>query len=87
MKSITNLQNSEVLEQLGISRREAEVLFWLAHGKTRNEIAEILKVTLSTVNKHLESIYRKLGVGTATAAVAAAMGCLLDDRGVGVSTN
>jgi DNA-binding CsgD family transcriptional regulator len=47
---------------------EAEVLFWLRRGKTNREICEILQRTLSTVKKHLEHIYPKLGVENRTAA-------------------
>ena len=66
------IASAHSLEAHGISKREAEVLFWLTHGKTRKEISAILGVSLATVNKHHENMFRKLGVGTATAAVAMA---------------
>jgi DNA-binding CsgD family transcriptional regulator len=62
---------SRCLERLGLTRREAEVLAWLAEGKTNPEIALILDTRPKTVSKHLERIYRKLGVETRTAAAAA----------------
>ena len=46
------------------------VLAWLAHGKTNREIAQILELSPRTVNKHLEQIFRKLGVENRTAAAA-----------------
>lgn len=52
--------------------REAEVITWVARGKTNRDVAEILGMSPRTVNKHLEHIYEKLGVETRTAAVAAA---------------
>jgi DNA-binding NarL/FixJ family response regulator len=52
--------------------REAEVLNWLAAGKTDRDIAAILTISPRTVNKHLERIYPKLGVETRAAAAAAA---------------
>ncbi|HEY8359592.1 MAG TPA: LuxR C-terminal-related transcriptional regulator, partial [Ramlibacter sp.] len=52
--------------------REAEVLSWLAKGKTNRDIADILGMSPRTVNKHLEHIFEKLGVETRTAAVAVA---------------
>lgn len=55
-----------------LTPREAEVLSWLAKGKTNRDIADILGMSPRTVNKHLEHIYEKLGVETRTAAVAAA---------------
>ncbi len=57
---------------LGLSRREAEVLLWLAQGKRNAEIALICGLHLSTVNTHLRSIFAKLGVETRTAAAATA---------------
>ena len=51
-----------------LSPREAEVLGWVAEGKTNGEIGTILRISHRTVGKHLERIYRKLGVETRTAA-------------------
>jgi DNA-binding NarL/FixJ family response regulator len=53
-----------------ISAREAEVLNWLSQGKTNRDIAEILDVSPRTVNKHLERIFRKIGVENRTSAAA-----------------
>jgi DNA-binding CsgD family transcriptional regulator len=53
-----------------LTRREREVLELVAEGKQNAEIAQVLWVAPSTVRKHLENIYGKLGVGTRTAAVA-----------------
>ena len=58
---------------LPITRREAEVLTWLAAGKTDREIAQIVGANARTVQKHLQHIYEKLGVETRTAAVMRAM--------------
>ncbi|HKY02616.1 MAG TPA: response regulator [Burkholderiales bacterium] len=55
-----------------LTQREAEVLNWLAKGKTNRDIAEILGMSPRTVNKHLEHIYVKLGVETRTAAASIA---------------
>ena len=53
--------------------RESEVLMWIAKGKTNRDIADILGLSTRTVNKHLETIYVKLGVeNRASAAVKAA---------------
>lgn len=59
-------------EGLGLTTREAEVLSWLAAGKTNRDIGEILGMSPRTVNKHLEHIYVKLGVETRSAAAAVA---------------
>ena len=61
-------------ETYQVSAREAEVLSWIAQGKTNRDIAEILDVSPRTVNKHLERIFRKIGVENRTAAAAIVLG-------------
>ena len=51
-----------------LTPREREVLFWVARGKTNSETGSILVISQSTVGKHLERIYAKLGVENRTAA-------------------
>jgi DNA-binding CsgD family transcriptional regulator len=58
------------LQRLGLSAREAEVLLWVAQGKTNSEIGIILALSPGTVHKHTEHIFEKLGVETRTAAAA-----------------
>jgi CheY-like chemotaxis protein/DNA-binding CsgD family transcriptional regulator len=60
-------------EDLGLTFREAEVLMWVARGKTNCEVGTILGCSPRTVNKHLEHIFEKLGVCTRAAAVAVVM--------------
>ncbi len=69
----TEPASPEQLIELGLTPREAEVLFWLAQGKTNSEIATITGVQLTTIKKHLESIYPKLGVENRTTAAALAL--------------
>jgi DNA-binding CsgD family transcriptional regulator len=64
------------LESLGLTRREAEVLRWVAEGKTNQEVATILNLSSLTVRTHLEHIFRKLGVETRTAAAVRALPAL-----------
>jgi DNA-binding CsgD family transcriptional regulator len=52
-----------------LSARESEVLHWVAAGKSDAQVAEILRLSRRTVQKHLQHIYEKLGVETRTAAV------------------
>ena len=54
-----------------LTQREVEVLRAVAAGKSTAEIAHELYVTPATVSKHLEHVYRKLGVPSRTAALAA----------------
>ncbi|GKT23154.1 hypothetical protein AVHM3334_10720 [Acidovorax sp. SUPP3334] len=60
------------LPPVALTRRETEVLSWIAKGKTNRDIADILGMSPRTVNKHLEHIFEKLGVETRTAAAALA---------------
>ena len=60
-------------KHLGLTARRAEVLLWMAQGKTSEEIAIILGLSVSTVHKHTERIFEKLGVETRTAAALQAM--------------
>lgn len=59
---------------LPLTRREREVLDWVAAGKTNRDVAAILGASPRTVEKHLERIYEKLGVETRIAAVMRAAG-------------
>lgn len=58
---------------LGLTARESEVLYWVAHGKSNTAVAGILGITLNTVKKHLDRVYQKLGVENRTAAAKAAL--------------
>jgi DNA-binding NarL/FixJ family response regulator len=59
--------------RLLVTDREAEVLLWIARGKSNRDIAEILSLSPRTVNKHLEQIFTKLGVENRTSAAALAV--------------
>jgi DNA-binding CsgD family transcriptional regulator len=61
------------LERFALTRREAEVLAWVAEGKPNADIGTILGARPRTVAKHLERIYQKLGVETRVAAAAIAL--------------
>jgi DNA-binding CsgD family transcriptional regulator len=61
------------LELLGLTKREAEVLFWISRDKSSANIAKLLRCHEGTVRKHLEHIYEKLGVQTRMGAVMSAL--------------
>ena len=44
------------LWRLGLTPPEAEVLYWIAHGKSNPEIAIILEAALNTVKRHVQNI-------------------------------
>ena len=55
-------------------RREAEVLAWVAQGKSNREVAGIVHARPRTIEKHLEHVYKKLGVENRFAAMLAVVG-------------
>jgi DNA-binding response OmpR family regulator/DNA-binding CsgD family transcriptional regulator len=61
-----------------LTSREAEVLVWIAHGKSNREISEILLISPRTVNKHLERVFTKLGVENRASAASVALRTLID---------
>lgn len=62
----------EPASQASLTPRELEILRLVGTGKSTAAIARELWVTPATVSKHLEHCYRKLGVQSRTAALAAA---------------
>ena len=70
-----NVEDDRTLlkRKLTVTEREAEVLLWIARGKSNRDIAEILDLSPRTVNKHLEQIYAKLGVENRASAAALAV--------------
>lgn len=67
----------EALRDLGLTGRQAEVLYWLAQGKSNAEIAVILSISLRTVENHVASILPALGVANRTEAASRAMAHLM----------
>jgi DNA-binding NarL/FixJ family response regulator len=61
------------LLKLGLTPRAAEVLLWVAQGKTNQDIGTILGISESTVKKHLLEIFEKTGVETRSAATLRAL--------------
>ncbi len=68
-----SFESAEPLVALGLTPRVAEVLLWVAQGKTNGDIATILGISESTVKKHLMEIFAKLGVETRSAATRTAL--------------
>jgi DNA-binding NarL/FixJ family response regulator len=51
---------------LPLTEREKQIVTLVAAGKTNGEIGLLLRISSRTVQKHLENIFRKLGVETRT---------------------
>jgi DNA-binding NarL/FixJ family response regulator len=75
-----NFDSYEPLMALGLTPRVAEVLLWVAQGKTNADIATILGISEWTVKKHVLDIFEKLGVETRTAASLKAIEVLSSRR-------
>jgi len=71
------VSDESVIEAMALSfkltRKEAEVLYWVVKGKINRDIGDILGSSPMTVKKHLEHVFAKLGVETRTAAASMAM--------------
>ena len=57
-------------QHFSLTKREAEVLQWIARGKSNKDISVVLTISPRTVNKHLEQIFQKLGVENRSSAAA-----------------
>ncbi len=68
-----DFSSAQPLLKLGLTPRATETLLWLCQGKTNPDIATILGITESTVKKHVQEIFEKLGVETRGAATVRAM--------------
>jgi DNA-binding NarL/FixJ family response regulator len=68
-----DFSSSDPLLKLGLTPRAAETLLWVAQGKTNSDIARILGITESTVKKHVQEMFEKLGVETRGAATVRAL--------------
>lgn len=72
-----NVLNSEVLPKAltrpSLSAREQEILQWVAHGKSQQDIGDILSISHRTVEVHIRSGREKLGALTTAQAVGRAI--------------
>jgi DNA-binding CsgD family transcriptional regulator len=68
--------NAKLLDSLGLTPREAEVLMWITQGKTNYEIGLILGARTGTICKHVEHILAKLHAENRTTAALIAFASL-----------
>lgn len=68
-----HIYNENAGSQFKITKRERECLYWVAAGKTDEEIGQLLSVGKWTVVSHLKSAKYKLGAANRASAVAKAM--------------
>ncbi len=56
-----------------LTEREIECLYWIAEGKTSDEIAVILGISRNTINNYITSVMRKTATKTRSEAIAHAV--------------
>jgi DNA-binding CsgD family transcriptional regulator len=67
--AIPAVDTDRAREQAGVTSREQDILTLLAQGLTASQIATLRRISVRTVNKHLEHLYRKLGCNDRLQAV------------------
>jgi DNA-binding CsgD family transcriptional regulator len=60
-------------KKIKLSKRESEVLEWMARGKSNPDVATILGISAETVDTYVRRLYLKLGVHDRVSAVFAGM--------------
>ena len=63
-------QSEHFHQESALSKREEEILRWVAAGKTNWEISVILNVSLNTIKFHLKNVFQKIGVENRWSAIA-----------------
>jgi len=71
------LQEIKSVEAMGLTRRQAQVAFWIAQGKTNDDLAIILNTSHHTIPHHVEAILGRLHLATR----AEIMLCVLETLG------
>ncbi len=59
---MSNLKKTSEIPIRKLSKREDEILFFLAHGYSNDQIALILNISIRTVSTHRTNIMKKLKV-------------------------
>ena len=67
------LDRAETSPPAGLTGREVEILRLLAEGRTNREIADVLVLSVHTVERHLANAYRKTGTRNRAEATAFAL--------------
>lgn len=71
--SLSTSKGQKVDREFELTDREIECLFWIAEGKTSDEIAVILGISRNTINNYITSVMRKTATKTRSEAIAYAV--------------
>lgn len=66
-------QAAQISPPDGLTSRQAEILGYVANGMTTKEIAELLVLSTATVDRHIATVYRKLGLANRAQATGYAL--------------
>jgi DNA-binding CsgD family transcriptional regulator len=66
-------QSAQARPPDGLTRRQAEILGYVANGMTTKAIAETLVLSTGTVDRHIATVYSKLGLANRAQATAYAL--------------
>ncbi len=58
--------------EVDLTKRQAEILYWVQEGKSSSDIGAILGLSHRTIEHHLENVCRRFGVRTRIQAVVRA---------------
>ena len=61
LQPLQSISNTEKFKSLGITPREQEIIQLIQAGKTNQEIADQLYISVATVKDHNHNIFRKCG--------------------------
>lgn len=64
---------TKVARDMELTERELECLYWIAEGKTSDEIATIIGISKNTINNYITSVMRKTATRTRSEAIAYAV--------------
>lgn len=73
LASSTRCVEGKLERDFDLTERELECLFWIAEGKTSDEIAMILGISRNTINNYITSVMRKTATKTRSEAIAFAV--------------
>ncbi len=73
LASLLFSERAKAGRELELTDRELECLYWIAEGKTSDEIATIIGISKNTINNYITSIMRKTGTRTRSEAIAYAV--------------
>lgn len=64
---------AQIEREMDLTERELECIYWIAEGKTSDEIAMILGISRNTINNYITSVMRKTATKNRSEAIAYAV--------------